>query len=98
VNERISNLEKRTLKILYKRYKSYHKIEPILAEDLFRLLEIKDGEHVGLLNSSKYLSMKLVGTHEAFIINDEGIRYMESRPKWYESFINWIFKIVGLLK
>jgi hypothetical protein len=98
MNERISNLEKRTLKILYKRYKSYHKIEPILAEDLFRLLKIKDGEHVGLLNSSKYLSMKLVGTHEAFVINNAGIRYMESKPKWYEKLIDWLIKLIPFIK
>lgn len=66
MNERLSDIEERVVKLLYKNYKAEYKVEPVLAKELFRKLKIKDGTYVALLNSSKYLSMILVGTHEAF--------------------------------
>lgn len=98
MRERISNLEKKVLKILYERYKKVKRVEPILMKDLFQLLSIKEGESVGVLNTCKYLSIKLVGTRDAFIINDAGIRYMESRPKWYEYVADWLIKLIPFIK
>lgn len=63
-----SNLEKKVLKILYKKYSvgqnPYSKIV-----DIFKELEISGGTPVSLLNSSKYLEIK----GESICMKDDGI-------------------------
>lgn len=75
----ISKIEQKVLNKLYKDYKQTGRRVKRRTIDIFKEFRIKDGAYVGTLNSSKYIDLVLDGTHESFIINDEGIRYMESQ-------------------
>lgn len=69
------------LKILNKLYEYYVNTQQLLewkCVDAFKELGLKDGSHVGTVNSSKYVKMVPNGTHEHWKLTDEGIRYMEN--------------------
>lgn len=74
----ISNLEKRVLEKLYSDYKKTGQKTKWKATDAFKELGIEDGQDVSTLHDSKFLSIVLDGTHEYFVITQEGIRYMEN--------------------
>ncbi len=74
-NEFISNLEKRVMYRLYKKYLEENKLFQWKFTDACGTLGIADGSYVGTLNDSKYV--KLDG--EYLVLTSDGIRYMDSR-------------------
>lgn len=70
---KLSNIEKQVLKLLYLEYKS-GKSTRLKILDVHTELEIKDGQYVGMLNNSRYIKTDT----EDYILNDDGIRYMDN--------------------
>ncbi len=74
----ISELEERVLAKLYSDYKETGARTKWRATDAYKKLDIKEGTYLGLLNESKFISIVLDGTHECFMITNDGIRYMDN--------------------
>ena len=71
----ISDLERETLRRLYKEYRKTGKLLRWKITDAYRELGITEGSYVGTLNDSKYI--ELDGEH--LVLTNEGIRYMDGR-------------------
>lgn len=75
----ISDLEKKVLTKLYQEYKKTGKKSKLRALDVFQDLGIENGMDVSTLNDSKYVAKVLEGTHDCFLITEEGIRFMDQQ-------------------
>lgn len=75
----ISELEKRVLEKLYRDFKETGQKVKWKATDVFKELNIKDGQDVSTLHDSKYVTISLDETHECFVITAEGIRFMDNQ-------------------
>jgi len=68
-----SDLEKMVLKVLHREFK-HNGLNYLTISNLHKELEIKDGQYVGTLNSSKLITVD----GNCYYINDDGIRYMDN--------------------
>jgi len=80
----ISKLELKLLKKLYKKYKKTHRRELWRCTDAFKVLGLNDGNDLSPISNSSYIDTVLDGTHEAYQINAEGIRYMDNRKPFLD--------------
>ncbi len=78
-NPNVSRLEQSVLDFLYSEYKKTGKRTKWKAVDAFKELGIGDEQDLSTLHDSKFLEIKLDGTHECFVMTTEGIRYMDNR-------------------
>jgi hypothetical protein len=71
----VSDLEKKILKVLYNFHKNNSGASAkIKIVDVYKQLEIENGQWVGVLNDSHYLSVD----GEYFSLTTDGLRYMDS--------------------
>lgn len=90
-----ADLELRTMEQLHERYRKNGKIECIHATEMFRLLGIRDGSDISILNNSRFLSPALDSTHECFKLTPDGIRYMDN---FYATMLRRYSELAGLIK
>lgn len=72
-----SERELSVMELLHKSYRGTGKNRDTRATEIFRALNIPDGQDVSTLNDSRYLDKGLDGTHETFKLSTDGIRYMD---------------------
>jgi hypothetical protein len=72
-----SERELSVMELLHEDYRRTGENKGIHATEVFRTLNIPDGQDVSTLNDSRYLDKSLDGTHETFKLSTDGIRYMD---------------------
>src|SRR3989338_4749200 len=66
------------IELLHEEYRKTGQNKSKLAKEIFRTLNISNGEDFGTVNESKYIERTLEGTQDAFKLSTEGIRYSDS--------------------
>lgn len=72
-----SERELSVMEFLHKNYRRTGENRGMHATEVFRALNIPNGQDVSTLNDSRYLDKSLDGTHETFRLSTDGIRYMD---------------------
>ena len=72
-----SERELSVMELLYKNYRRTGENRGLHATEIFRALNIPNGQDVSTLNDSRYLNKDLDVAHETFKLSTNGIRYMD---------------------
>src|SRR3989338_6006909 len=69
------------IELLHEEYRKTGQNKSKLAKEIFRTLNISNGEDFGTVNESKYIERTLEGTQDAFKLSTEGMKNIGSQER-----------------